>query len=234
MRSLFTAFLVLLASSSLAGGAVTGKITFTAVPPEPVALKSKGDPACKNARDETVLLGKDGKTLQNVLVQVVDAPAGPSNATASAPVTIEARGCLYQPRVSGAVVGQQVLVRNSDATLHTVMAHNDRKDGQPRELDKRFSFLHRPVMESGEVRVIPPAAAEVVRIDCGVFQWMRAYVLVSPSPYFAVTGTDGSFRIDGVPPGTWKIEAWHEKFGLKRGQVQVEDGKPATVSFSFP
>ena len=223
MRSLLAACL-LLSTSALAGGTVTGKATFTGVPPKPAAVNADADPACKGARDEAVLLGKDGKTLQNVLVRVVDAPASPSSATPPAPVIIQQQGCLYSPRVSGAVTGQQVLVRNGDETLHNVHAYQGRK-----------TLLNRAQPPGAkEISVAPPTGADVVQLKCDIHPWMLAHVVVSPSPWFAVTGPEGGFQLDAVPAGTWKIEAWHETFGLKTGQVKVEDGKPATVSFSFP
>ena len=77
-RSLLAACL-LLSTAALAGGTVTGKATFTGHASQPAAVNSDADPACKGARDEAVLLGKDGKALQNVLVRVVD-PAASSRA----------------------------------------------------------------------------------------------------------------------------------------------------------
>jgi plastocyanin len=223
MRSLLAACL-LLSTSSLAGGTVTGKATFTGAAPKPAEVNSNADPACKGARDEAVLLGKDGKTLQNVLVRVVDAPASSSSATPPAPVIIQQQGCLYIPRVSGAVPGQQVLVRNGDETLHNVHGYQGKK-----------TLMNRAQPPGAkEITVTPPTGADVVQLKCDIHPWMLANIVVSPSPWFAVTGADGSFHLDGVPAGTWKIEAWHETFGLKTGQVKVEDGKPATVSFSFP
>ena len=85
-----------------------------------------------------------------------------------------------------------------------------------------------------EISVALPTGADVVQIKCDVHPWMLAHVVMSPSPYFAVTGADGRFQIEGVPVGTWKVEAWHEAFGLKTGQLKVEEGKPATLTFSFP
>ncbi len=224
MRSVLTACLVLVSTSALAEGTVTGKASFTGETPRPAAVNTGTDPACAGARDEALLLGKDGKTLQNVLVRVVDAPAGSSSATERAPVIIQQRGCMYQPRVSGAVTGQQVLVGNGDDALHNVHAYQGKK-----------TLLNRAQLPGArEIRVAAPAAADVVQLKCDIHPWMLAHVVVSPSPYFAVTGEDGGFHLEGVPAGTWQIEAWHELFGLKKGQVKVEDGKPTTISFTFP
>jgi uncharacterized protein (DUF2141 family) len=62
---------------------------------------------------------------------------------------------------------------------------------------------------------------------------MTAYVLVSSHPYFAVTGDDGTFKIAGVPPGSYTVEAWHERYGAKTAQITVAADKPAEAAFQF-
>ena len=53
----------------------------------------------------------------------------------------------------------------------------------------------------------------MVPFKCDVHGWMNAYVGVLDHPYFAITGKDGKFELKTLPPGTYTIEAWHEKLG---------------------
>jgi len=62
---------------------------------------------------------------------------------------------------------------------------------------------------------------------------MRGFVVVSSHPFFAVSGADGTFTISQVPAGKYKVEAWHPHYGLKEGSVEVVDGKPAEVNFTY-
>ena len=55
----------------------------------------------------------------------------------------------------------------------------------------------------------------MVPFRCDVHKWMNAFVGVVDHPFFAVTGADGAFELKGLPPGTYTVEAWHEKFGTK-------------------
>ena len=62
---------------------------------------------------------------------------------------------------------------------------------------------------------------------------MRAYIAVINNPFFAVTGDDGSFTIKGLPPGTYTIEAWHEKFGTQTATVTIAGTETKTQNFTF-
>ena len=73
----------------------------------------------------------------------------------------------------------------------------------------------------------------MMKWKCDVHPWMRGFIGISKNPYQAVTGADGSFKIDNVPPGKYTIESWHEKYGTKKQDITVEDGKPAKVDFKY-
>jgi hypothetical protein len=62
---------------------------------------------------------------------------------------------------------------------------------------------------------------------------MRSYVAVFKHPYFVVTGKDGSFDLNGLPPGTYTLKAWHEKLGTASQQVTVVANESKTVQFVF-
>ncbi len=70
-------------------------------------------------------------------------------------------------------------------------------------------------------------------VTCSVHPWMRSYIGVSPHPFFAVTGDDGSFTLKGVPPGTYTIEAVHEKYGRKEGRLTLAPNGNATLDFAY-
>ena len=73
----------------------------------------------------------------------------------------------------------------------------------------------------------------MVRFKCDVHGWMAAWVGVTTHPFFAITGADGTFELKGVPPGTYTVEAWHEKFGTRTTQVTVGPSQAQTASFTF-
>jgi carboxypeptidase family protein len=66
-----------------------------------------------------------------------------------------------------------------------------------------------------------------------VHGWMNAYVGVLDHPYFAVTAADGTFDLKSLPPGTYTIEAWHEKLGPMMQSVTVGQKETKEVNFAF-
>jgi hypothetical protein len=62
---------------------------------------------------------------------------------------------------------------------------------------------------------------------------MVSYVGVVAHPYFAVSGSDGAFRITGVPAGKYPIRVWHERYGRLTASVDVKAGQTATVDFAY-
>jgi plastocyanin len=215
---------LLVAGVARATGAVEGRVTLGGPKPAaPALLDTSSDPACARVHlvEETVLLGgKDGRGLANVVVRV-KGPHAPS--AVSEPVKLEQRGCAYRPRVQGAVMGQPFEVFNADATLHNVHAYAGAKG--------LFNVAQPPGSQA--VRKPSPAAPGAVRLKCDIHKWMAAWVVYGESPYFTVTDRDGAFHLDGLPPGSWELEFWHESFGLLTLPLALKDGAHLHMPASY-
>jgi hypothetical protein len=70
---------------------------------------------------------------------------------------------------------------------------------------------------------------EIVRIDCDLHPWMRAWVVVADHPFYAVTGKQGDFLLENVPPGRYTLQVWHESLGTVQRDVAV-NGSVATIT----
>ncbi len=73
----------------------------------------------------------------------------------------------------------------------------------------------------------------MVPFKCDVHGWMNAYAGVLDHPYFAVTGADGRFELKSLPPGTYTVEAWHERLGTTSERVTLGPNDTKAVTFSF-
>jgi len=209
-----------------AGGSVTGTISFDGTAPNRRAVKMAADPKCEAANPDgrlgEVFVVNDGK-LQNVFVYVKEGLGDQKFDTPKEPATMDQNGCMYVPHVIGAQVGQTIEIRNSDATLHNV--HSLPKNSK--------QFNSAMPMKGMTIKKKFSAPEVMVRIKCDVHPWMSSYVGVVEHPFFAVSGSDGTFTIDNLPAGTYTIEAWHEKMGTQTSSVTVAEGGSATADFSF-
>jgi hypothetical protein len=139
------------------------------------------------------------------------------------PVTIDQQGCMFVPRAIGVRAGQMLLVSNSDQVSHNIhpMPQNNREWNQ-QQSPQSDALQHRF------------ARAEImIPVKCNVHAWMHAYIGVVEHPYFSVTGPDGSFVWNNVPPGDYTVAVWHEKLGQQSRQVHLEKSAQAAIDFEF-
>jgi len=209
-------------------GDVTGTVMLDGVAPKNEVIRMNADPVCvKEAKgtqtQETFIVGSDGKTLGNVFVYVKDGLGNfvfdPPTETAK----IDQKECRYHPHVFGMRVGQALEIVNSDPTLHNIhaipKANQEFNNGQPIQgMKMNHTFTSKEVM---------------VPFKCDVHGWMNAYVGVMDNPYYAVTGEDGKFTLKSLPPGTYTIEAWHEKLGTATQSVTLAEKGTQDISFTF-
>jgi plastocyanin len=207
-------------------GSISGTVKFDGAPPSAEAIHLTKDCTAgpgPNPQNEDVLVG-DGNTLQNVFVYVRDG-LDPSYTfdTPATPVELKQTGCIYRPRVLGVQVGQSIDVVNADATLHNVhalpMVNSEFNKHQPKQNDHMTHVFTAPEV--------------MVKFKCDVHPWMASWVGVVAHPFFAVSDQSGHFDIKGLPPGTYTVEAWHEKYGRQTSKVTVSDHTDQAIAFTF-
>jgi plastocyanin len=204
-------------------GTVVGMVTFEGTAPAPQPVKTTSDPNCtKPVVTEEIVPGK-GSALQNVFVYVKDGLGNRVFPVPATPVVLSQEGCTYRPRVLGIQVGQTLDIVNGDDTLHNIHAIPER-NGEFNKAQQFKGFRNTHVFSTAEV---------MVPFKCDVHKWMTAYVGVVEHPFFAVTGGDGSFALKGLPPGTYTIEAVHEKLGRQTANVTLVEKGTGTVAFAF-
>jgi len=172
---------------------------------------------------ETYIVSDDGKNLGNVFVYVKDGLGNYVFDTPTKAATIDQKSCRYHPHVFGMMVNQPLEIVNSDPTLHNIHAmpkgNSEFNNGQPIQgMKMSHTFDKQEVM---------------VPFKCDVHGWMNAYVGVMSNPYFAVTEKDGKFDLPNLPPGTYTIEAWHEKLGTQTASVTIGPKENKEITFTF-
>jgi len=201
---------------------VSGTVKLDGEAPKAAKIDMSQDPACKGTNMAENVMASGGH-LANVFVYVKE---GLGTRTFDIPkdaITLDQSGCKYHPHVLGVVAGQTIKIVNSDQTTHNI--HPTPKDNR----------------EWNESQ--PPAAAPLEKnfareevmlpVKCNQHPWMRMFVNVTKSPFFAVTGADGKFEIKGLPPGDYTLAFVHEKLGEQDVKVTLaaKDAKSVDATF---
>jgi plastocyanin len=138
------------------------------------------------------------------------------------PAEMDQRSMKFVPHVLPILVGTTVRFLNSDPTQHNVFSPDYEKYNlgtwpQGQTKDHAFSTCAK-------------APCAYVQL-CRVHPEMEGYVVVLQNPFFAVTGADGHYKINNVPPGNYSLSVWHAKGKAQPKPVTIDVSKPAVVDF---
>jgi len=140
------------------------------------------------------------------------------------PADIDQRSMQFTPHVLPIVAGTTVQFLNSDPTPHNVFSPDHEKYNlgtwpQGQVKDHVFGKCAKP----------PCVYVQL----CRVHPEMEGYVVELQNPFFAVSGKDGRYRIENVPPGSYSLGVWHAKLKAVPKPVTVDGAKPAVVDFAL-
>jgi plastocyanin len=186
---------------------VFGSVSLSGPIPKLASRPVATDAAICGAADRAspaLVLGKS-KELANVFVWLEGVPGVAPGTLPKGPFRLDQKGCAFVPYAEVVSAGIPVTILNSDPILHNVHATTTRGD----------ALFNRAIPVQGRTFTRTFTAPGVIRIKCDVHPWMNAWLFVADSPFAAVTGREGRFSFPGVPPGSYRLHAWHELFGEK-------------------
>ena len=135
------------------------------------------------------------------------------------PAVLDQVRITFVPHVLPVLVGSTVRLPNNDVVLHNVFS--------PRK-DRQFDLgTYRP----GSAKTILCDRAGVIPLLCRVHHEMSGFIVVVPTPYYGVTDEKGTYRITGVPPGSYHLAAWHEAKDLKVQDIVVPERGAVSADF---
>jgi len=207
---------------------ITGTVKLDGAAPKPVRLKTDSDPFCSKAHASSPLMSDDVVVdakgdLANVVVYIKSGLENRTFPTPTATVELDQAGCHYNPHVIALMVNQPIAIVNSDQTTHNI---------HPTPANNRdWNKSQTP----GSEKITDSFAREEIAIPvkCNVHSWMKSYIAVLKTPYFKVTGADGTFEIKNLPPGDYTIAAWQEKYGSTEQKITVGPKDSKKVDFVF-
>ncbi len=164
----------------------------------------------KNRETDDLMLGTN-RGIRWAVVSLQAPPPGARWEPSSKPVQVDQQACVYVPRVVVVPVGGTVEFLNSDRLLHN-----------PHSVSTENPTFNRTQPKGRTIPVLFKKP-EIVRIDCDLHTWMRAWVVVADHPFVAVTGANGEFVLENVPPGKYALKVWQELLGTTTREVTVGD-----------
>jgi Carboxypeptidase regulatory-like domain len=213
-------------------GKITGTVKLDGAAPHMRGIDMSKDPYCvkQHANDpahlETVVVGQGGG-LENVVLYIANW-SGPAE-TSTTVQLFDQKNCMYTPHVLAMDVNESFNVKTSDQTAHNIHP------------------LPNPMINVGWNQSQPPGAPEITKawknpeiipVQCNIHPWMHGWFVVVKGPY-ATTDDKGNYTINGVPPGSYTVTAWHEETqnllvqDTLSQKVTVAAGGSATADFTF-
>ncbi len=209
------------AAGAASAGTIKGTVRYTGPLAEPRKLPVTADQyVCGKEKDAEDLALSPEKGIRNAVVSLQAVPPGVRWEGLPPPVQMDQKQCMFVPRVVVVPMGGTVEFLNNDRLLHNLHSR-----------DARENPPFNRTQPKGRTIPVVFKKPEIVRVDCDLHPWMRAWVVVAEHPFYALTNHQGEFSLDNVPPGQYTLQVWHESLGVVTKDVTVaETGiTPVTV-----
>lgn len=201
-------------------GSIFGKVTFKGKAQAQSIAISRDQEVCGTSKpDPSLVVSAEGE-VRNAVVYIKNVQNGKTAEPGR--VTLDQKGCEYQPHVLAFPVGSTVEILNPDGILHNV--HTQSKINAP------FNLAQPKFKTSMEVTFDKP---EIIQVKCDVHPWMSGWFFVAESPYFSVSDARGGFTLPDLPAGKYVVELWHERLGAQTREVQVESDGKLELNFEY-
>jgi plastocyanin len=194
------------------GGTIRGTVRFTGASFEQKKLPVTVDHSvCGIEKDAEDLVLSPEKGIRNVMVSLQPSPPGAKWPAALPMMQMDQEQCMFVPRVVVVPVGGTLEFLNTDRLLHNL---HSASTGNP-----QFNRTQ----PRGRTIPVVFEKPEIIRVDCDLHPWMRAWVVVAEHPFYAVTNEQGEFVLDNVPSGEYTLQLWQESLGTMTQDVMVRD-----------
>ena len=167
-----------------------------------------------------------GNPFANVVLYLEQAAglseASPSTSSEVSTPAMRQQAERFTPHVLAVTTGTTIAFPNDDPIYHNVFSLSRAKT---------FDLGRYPKGESKSLRF---DRAGVVQVFCHIHADMNGYILVLPSRYFVTPDSSGRFGIEGIPPGSYDLVAWHERIRPIVTSLRVVAGQTTTLDVSIP
>lgn len=200
------------------GAGVEGKVVYRGDLPTRKIIPTKDREVCGAPREEAeVLVGPD-QGVQDAVVYLKAVPRGKPWGKADKIPVLDNKNCRFEPAIQVVRPGS-IDIHNSDPVLHNTHGFYGRRTAFNVALPDKGVTVRGDVPRPG-----------LVRVECDAHGWMLAHVYVADSPYYALTGKDGSFAIKDVPPGSYTLVVAQRYLGDTEMPVTAKGGETTRLA----
>ena len=196
-------------------GSISGTISTSARALAPVRVTIDQKICGQELADNAIVVDGQGRLANAVVILTGVKRQAPETAVVN-------EKCHFSPRVQIARPNSNVRTTSKDPILHTTNA----------QLENGRTIFNVALPIAGLNVSKPIGGAGMVRLSCNTHPWMRGWLVVTDDAA-AVTGGDGRFSLDNIPPGTYELRVWHESLKGASQKVTVVAGKSTELSLQM-
>lgn len=218
------------------GGTVSGKVSFDGpLPADAVEniLITKDQNVCGKGDREVVWVDVKDGALRGAFVFIDKIKEGKKWADPDGGnYLIVQKGCRFTPWAQVVRPGP-ITIRNSDpGVLHNINTREMIGVEKGRVVKRGIFNFGQP--DPGDIeQVLKTRRSPYIGINCEAHNFMFGFMMAPKHPYAVVVGEDGSFSIDGIPPGKYTLKAWHPRFGVIKSKITVPESGALETNFTF-
>ncbi len=166
----------------------------------------------------------EGGGMKDVVIILEHVEAGkPFN---KEPIIIRSENCKFFPDVNVVRQNEEFKVDNADAVMHNSQVYQS-------ERGKIILNIPIPAEEISDGKVTFQKNYKIFQMICGMHEFMQSWGYRIQNPYYFITGKDGSFKIDHIPPGDYVVRAWHYLMKPQTKKIHVTENSQIDLEFFF-
>lgn len=210
------------------GGSISGKVNFSGDDPAPVTFKiSKDNDVCGEGNREIDYVRVNNGALTDVVVYLDKVKQGKAFNAEEKDANILQKGCEFKPFIQVMHNDNNAAIVNEDPVLHNI--HTYEIIGKAKKTVMNISQPDKGTIN----KKVKLKRGVAMKVECDAHDFMHGFVFVAKNPYYARVADDGSYTIDNIPAGKYKVMAFHGTLGTQKGKAEVTAGASQSVDFTF-
>jgi hypothetical protein len=216
------------------GGTIQGKTTMKGHTPSPrvfhLVLYPNLDMCAEVDTDDEMnrllfdFVTDDKRGMKDVVVTLEHVDSG--KPFPNKPINILSENCKFTPEVNILPQGGTFFVDNQDAVMHNSQVYQS-------ERGKIILNIPIPAEEISDGKVKFKKHYRIFQMICGMHEFMQTWGYRVQNPYYYKTKIDGNYKIDRIPPGEYKVTAWHYLMKKQSKKITISEGETIDLNFEF-